>query len=100
MNYLFYFRNKPALGHKFNTRMAQDIAEILNTKYERKNFSLTLPDAFDFMPGIEKVASNSLQPLKLFYEHRRVTDSIAVIFVNKVDECACIKNGKKARKLF
>ena len=100
MNYLLYFRCKPARGIKFNTKMAKDVSNALNRSYEKKTFSLKFPEALDFLHDIEKVTSSTLQPLRLFYEHNAVTHSIAVIFVNKAKDAVSIKKGKKARKLF
>ena len=43
MNYLLYFRHKPALGNKYNTKMVKDISRALNRAYEKKTFSLKFP---------------------------------------------------------
>ena len=80
--------------------MVKDITKALNRSYEKKTFSLKFPQAFDFLPDIEKVSSSTLQPMRLFYKHNVVTESFAVIFVNKHRAIGSIKKGKKARKLF
>ena len=66
--------------------MMNEITAIFNVEYSRIDFCLMIPDCFDGLQSedanFETSASNSLQPLRLIYEHNVVTDKTAVVFVN------------------
>ena len=66
--------------------MMNEIAEIFNTEYSRVDFVIAIPGCFDGLQStdanFETSLSNTLQPLRLKYEHNIVTDKIGVIFVN------------------
>ena len=79
--------------------MINDFTHILNSSYEKKKFSLTLPKDLDFLRDIEKVASNTLQPLRIFYQQNITTSSIGVIFLNKSNDKEALHKAMNARKL-
>ena len=91
-----YFRCKPALGLQFNSKMVKDIIKVFENNYEKKHFSLTLPKAFDYLMDVEKVASSTLKPLRLMYKLHKMSQGVAVIFVNKSEDQACVKKAMTA----
>ena len=66
--------------------MINEIAHIFNMNYNKIDFTLPVPDCFDYLQStdanFETSMSNTLQPLKLKYENNLVTDKTAVVFVN------------------
>ena len=95
-----YFRCKPALSIQFSSKMVRDIIKVFENNYEKKHFSLTLPKAFDYLMDVEKVASSTLKPLRLMYKLHKMSKGVAVIFVNKSEDQACVKKAMTARSLF
>ena len=57
----------------------------METSVEKENLSIDVPDVFDQLKGedasFEMVISNTVKPLRLFYNDNVVTDKKAVIFV-------------------
>ena len=95
------------MGVLADTTMIQDLSNVLKSQYDRTTFSIEFPDCFNDLLGndasFEMALSNTLQPLRLIYEHNVVTDSIGVIFIhtrlgNKAYEGA-IEKGEKYQKL-
>ena len=90
--------------------MIKDIIGTLIYKYDRSNLTIQLPDAFQYLKGqdsnFEMVTSNTIQPVKLFYEHNIVNNAktTAFIFVATRNEFGiyekAIEKGEIARKLF
>ena len=80
--------------------MVRDIINVFTNNYEKKHFTLTLPSAFDYLMDVEKVASSTLKPLRLTYKLHKMTQGVAVIFVNKSEDQACVKKAMNARNLF
>ena len=91
------------------TKMVADIIEILNAKIDKKEHSVTLPKALDQLKGedaqFEMVTSNTIQPLKLFYEHNVVTRKIGLVLINtgirspkQLEYRNALKFGDLARK--
>ena len=66
--------------------MIEDFVDTMAKKYDKETLALKLPDAFDNLKGsdakLEMIQSSTIQPVNLFYDHNRVTNSIAYIFVN------------------
>ena len=89
--------------------MVKDIVTIFETQYDKDKLTLTLPEAlthlFSMELQFEMIKSNSLQPIKLIYEHCIVTQqhSIAYIFVNVFDDLEeeiAKKQGEVAKTMF
>ena len=66
--------------------MIKEITDLMLEAYERNFFSLTFPKVLDQMysgdANFETSASNTLQPLRIYYSHNVVTHSVGIIFVN------------------
>ena len=74
------------MGVKTKTTMIKDLSDVLKKQYDRKSFSILFPNCFNDLLGndasFEMALSNTLQPLRLVYEHNVATDSIGVVFVH------------------
>ena len=81
---MMLFGSPPGLGLVADTSMAAEISEVLTERYEKKFFTLDIPSCFDDLfskdANIEMVASNTIQPLHLVYNHNAVTYATGVIF--------------------
>ena len=94
-NVLLLFGCKPSLGVERDTYMVRELIQTLIRRLDVLSLSLDLPDALDQLQSVdasfEMVASNSLKPLRLFYEHNTVTKKACLIIVNTASEY----NGKR-----
>ena len=85
-NFAFCFGCKPSQGVLAETKMVKDVVKILLEDYDRNTFSVRFMDCFDDLKGsdvnFEMVASNTLQPVRMFYQHRIVTEQAAIVFVH------------------
>ena len=83
------FGSEPGLGVNADTQMVKEITDVMLAKYEKKFFTLLLPDCFDDLfsadANVEMVASNTTQPLILLYIGNVVTRSVGLIFNNSYD---------------
>ena len=65
--------------------MMQEIKDTLIQSYDKNTFHLSIPQCFDALYGVdakfEMSASNTLQQLKLVYNHNIITRAIAMVFV-------------------
>ena len=54
--------------------------------FDKSTFAVKFPECFDDLKGsdanFEMVASQTLQPVKMFYCHNIITNTRAVVFVN------------------
>ena len=66
--------------------MVAEIAQTLSQEYDIETLSIQLPKVFNYMKGedaqFEIVTSPTMQPLRLMYNHNKVTKTVAHIFVN------------------
>ena len=66
--------------------MVKNIFDTLMNKFEPRNLSVQFPYAFEQLKGtdaeFEMVTSNTIQPLRLLYQHDIAEKKIAAIFVN------------------
>ena len=93
---------------KADTNMVKDIADAFNTRFSTEDLTLLIPDVFENLISkdakFEMAISNTVQPLKLFYDHQVITDSVAYIFVYTESKGLVYKNaekrGKEAKMLF
>ena len=101
-NFIIVFGCGPGYNVKADTRMIKDIADTMLEKYEKIHFTLTFPDVLDDLfsgdATFEMSASNTIQPLKIFYIHNVVTHSTAIIFVDE-NYRYDIKKGKVAEDM-
>ena len=85
-NIILIFGTRPEEGVNMDTEMVNEIAAVMNSKLDKTNFFIKLPDVFDKLKSkdakFEMVVSGTIQPLKLFYSENVITHSKAVIFVN------------------
>ena len=80
------FGCRPGDGVKLRTNMVYELASILLSRYERENFTITIPDVFERLKSedatFEMVESNTRKKLRLFYGDNVVTHRKALIFWN------------------
>ena len=85
-NLVLLFGSRPKKGVLVNTKMIDEVASILHSRYEKENLSIDIPAAFEQLLGedaeFEMVLSNEIKHLRLFYHDNFVTHAKAVIFVN------------------
>jgi len=85
-NFALCFGCKPSQGVLAKTQMVPDVCKILLEEYDRTTFCVQFTSCFDDLKGsdanFEMVASNTLQPVKMFWSHNIVASSAAVIFVH------------------
>ena len=66
--------------------MIHDVVQIMLARYDKETFALYFMECFDALKGsdvsFEMIASNTLQPFMMFYQHNIVTYSIAYIFLH------------------
>ena len=82
-NVAIFFGCKP--GDKSSPNMIPGIVDKFVEKYEKDSFSVLFPNVLAGMQGkdFEVILSNSLQPVRLFYEHNVAKQTIGAIFVHK-----------------
>ena len=88
--------------------MVSDVVKILMDDFDKATFAVTFTECFDDLKGsdanFEMVASQTLQPVKMFYCHKLITDTRAVVFVNT--KCTTVayrgaeERGRKLHDLF
>ena len=65
---------------KAETGMVYEIAEAFNTRFSTEDLTLQIPGVFENLTSkeekLEMSISNTVQPLKLFYEHQVVSLSL------------------------
>ena len=85
-NFALCFGCKPSQGVLAETKMVYDVVKILLEEYDRTTFAVQFTDCFNDLKGsdanFEMVASNTLQPVKMFYRNNIATSSAAAIFVH------------------
>ena len=91
--------------------MIAEIAQTMIDRFSKDTFTVQFPQCFDHLYGsdanFEVSASNTLQPLHLFFSNNVVTASCCIIFLFlymrkttlKIDE-ESVKKARNARKLF
>ena len=83
---------------KAETGMVNEIADAFNTRFSTEDLTLQIPSVFENLTSqdakLEMSISNTVQPLKLFYEHQVVSDSIAYVFVNTESKGLIYKNAE------
>ena len=107
-NFVFIFGCPASKTVKADTNMVNEIVDAMNTRFSTETLTLEIPDVFENLSSrdakFEMAISNSIQPLKLFYDHQVVTDSIAFVFVNTESKGLIYKNaekhGQEAKMLF
>ena len=77
-NYVFFFGCRTDEGVAADTRMIDDLADVFLDKFDKNaDFSITFPTALNSLQGadvnFEGITSNTLQQLKLFYDHNIAT---------------------------
>ena len=86
-NLMLLFGCRPSLGVLSETTMVRDLIKTMTARVDRTNLSLSIPAALDQMTGndasFEMVASNSIMPMKLFYEDNISTHKAGLIFVTE-----------------
>ena len=69
-----------------NTQMVQDLILFLQSQLDRSSLTVQLPQAFEHLKGadanFEMVTSNSIQSIRLFYQHNFVSESVALVLVS------------------
>ena len=67
--------------------MVNDIAVIMESRFDPITLSLHIPIVFDQLKSedaqLEMVTSNLIQPMRLFYSENIISHTCAVIFVNE-----------------
>ena len=103
-NFILIYGTRPGLVVKADTKMMEEVAERMENRFDKNSFTLSIPKMFDDMIGVdadfEMISSQTLQHLKLVYEHNLVTKTIAIIFVCPYGDVDYVSKGKAARKLF
>ena len=93
---------------KTHHQFFQGLIHEMETRYSTDTLAFDIPMQLGgiekMAPEVEIIKSNTLQPLKLFYQHNIVNRSIAYIFVNT--KCNglpyenALKKGKHASRIF
>ena len=83
--------------------MVKEFTKTMLEKCETMNFSLTFSEVFENLhsndANFEMASSNTIQPLKIFYRYKIVTDKIAVVFVSG-SELETFDDRSRYRKQF
>ena len=97
-NFVFVFGCPASKTVKADTNMVSEIVDAINTRFSTEDLTLLVPDIFENLTSqdakFEMAISNTVQPLKLFYQHQVVTDSIAYVFVNTESKGLAYKNAE------
>ena len=98
-NFLFIFGNQPGKSILAETQMVYEISQVLSQEYDIETLSIQIPRAFDFLKSddahFEIVTSPTLQPIRLMYNHNKVTKTVAYVFVNTKCRDVKYKNAKQ-----
>ena len=107
INLLLIFGCRPSTGVKANTTMVKDIFDSFIQNAERINFTVLLPDVFNFMDAndvtFEMVSSSKIKIIKLYHKHNVATTSIGLVIAHGFHiadtDALCHKMLKKCLKL-
>ena len=108
-NVLFIFNTKPTLIGSQQSKMVHDLIGTLIARLDRQTLSIQFPDVVSQLhssdqDSFEMSCSNTIMPLKLYYNHNIITHTYAAIFVNthtrnlQWDKAAA--KGKACEQLF
>ena len=85
-NILLMWGCRPSKGVLSETAMAKNVVDTMLKRVNRIDLTVTIPLAFEQLKGddasFEMVTSNTIQPMKLMYQHNIVVDKKAMVFVN------------------
>ena len=83
--------------------MVQDIVSLFKTAFDHNDLMIKLPHAFEMLKGkdaeFEMVTSNCIQPMRLEYQGKLVTKSVAVIFVTTEIDKTKVMDQKQKDKI-
>ena len=83
---IFEASYSPDSSVELDSKIVQEVANILINSFEKTSFVLQVPDCFDDLNVRNEyykiVSPRKLQPLRLIYSYNVVTSSVAAIFVH------------------
>ena len=86
INFEFIYGCRPSTGVKANTTMVKDIFDSFIENADRINFTVLLPDVFNFMDAndvsFETATSAKIKIIKLYHKHNVATLSIGLVIAH------------------
>ena len=94
----------PSWGVNADTKLVNEISDILLNRYSRDSLELQIPRCFDDLYSVdaefEMAISNTTQPLRLVYINNVVTRKAGLIFINNLYYITKGKDNEDSKQLF